>query len=75
MLFALTIKEICTAILSISDRPISNIILQEYPSFILIGNLRLILKSLNCKIKVGGISISEDSINISIQILYQILIF
>ena len=75
MLLLLTIEEIFTIIFSISDRPISNIILQVYPSFILIGNLGEILKSLNCQINMCGISIPQDDINIFIQILYQILIF
>ena len=75
MLFALTVEEICTVILSIWDRPISNIILQVYPSFVLIGNLEEILKYLKCQIKVFEISIPSHSINILIQILYQLLIF
>lgn len=75
MLFALTVEEICTVILSIWDRPISNIILQVYPSFVLIGNLEEILKYLKCQIKVFKISIPSHSINILIQILYQLLIF
>ena len=75
MLFALTVEEICTVILSIWDRPISNIILQVYPSFVLIGNLEEILKYLKCQIKVFNISIPKDSTNILIQILYQTLIF
>ena len=75
MLLLLTIEEIFTVIFSISDRPFSNIILQVYPSFILIGNLGEILKSLNCQINMCGISIPQDDINIFIQILYQILIF
>ena len=75
MIFALTVEEICTVILSIWDRPISNIILQVYPSFVLIGNLEEILKYLKCQIKVFKISIPSHSINILIQILYQLLIF
>ena len=74
-LLLLTIEEIFTVIFSISDRPFSNIILQVYPSFLLIGNLGEILKSLNCQINMCGISIPQDDINIFIQILYQILIF
>ena len=49
--------------------------MQVDPSFILIGNLEEILKFLNCKINICKISIPQDSINIFIQILYQILIF
>ena len=75
MLFALAIEEICTVILSIWDRSISNIILQVYPSFILIGNLGEILKYLNCQINMCEISMPQDSLNIYIQMLYQLLIF
>ena len=75
MLFGLTIQAICTAIFSLWDRPISNIILQIYPSFVLIGNLGLILNFLNCKITMGKISISQANVDIFIQILYLLLIF
>ena len=75
ILLGLTIEGICTIILSIWDRPISNIILQVYPSFILIGNLGEILKSLNCQINICKKSIPQDNINIFIQILYQLSIF
>ena len=74
ILFGLSIEEIFTVIFSISDRPFSNIILQVYPSFLLIGNLGEILKSLNCQINMCGISIPQDDINIFIQILFQLLI-
>jgi hypothetical protein len=75
ILFGLSIEEIFTVIFSICDRPISNIILQIYPSFVLIGNLGLILNFLNCKITMGEISISEENVDIFIQILYLLLIF
>ena len=75
MLFGLSIEEIFTVIFSIWDRPISNIILQIYPSFVLIGNWGLILNFLNCTITMCGISISQDNIDIFIQILYLLLIF
>jgi hypothetical protein len=41
----------------------------------LIGNLGLILKYFNCKINVLGISVSQNTIDVFIQILYQLLIF
>ena len=75
ILFGLSTEEILTVIFSIWDRPISNIILQIYPSFVLIGNLGLILNFLNCKITMGEISISEENVDIFIQILYLLLIF
>jgi hypothetical protein len=75
ILFGLSIEEIFTVIFSICDRPISNIILQIYPSFVLIGNLGLILNFLNCKITMGKISISQANVDIFIQILYLLLIF
>ena len=75
MLFGLTIQAICTAIFSIWDRPISNIILQIYPSFVLIGNLGIILNFLNCKITICGKNISQYNIDIFIQTIYQLLIF
>jgi hypothetical protein len=75
ILFGLSTEEILTVIFSIWDRPISNIILQIYPSFVLIGNLGLILNFLNCKITMGKISISEENVDIFIQILYLLLIF
>ena len=59
ILFGLSIEEIFTVIFSICDRPISNIILQIYTSFVLIGNLGLILNFLNCTITKCGISISQ----------------
>ena len=75
MLFGLTIEEILTVILSIWDRPFSNIFLQIYPSLVLIGNFGLMLKFLNCKIKISGIDLPQDNIDFIIQILYLLLIF
>ena len=75
MLLALTIEEIWTVILSIWDRSNSNIVLQVYPSFILIGNLGEILKYLNCQNNMCEMSIPQDSMIIYIQMLFQLLIF
>ena len=75
MIFGLTIEEILTVILSIWDRPFSNIYLQIYPSLVLIGNFGLMLKFLNCKIKICGIELPQDKKDFFIQILYLLLIF
>ena len=75
MLFGLTIEEILIVILSIWDKPFSNIFLQIYPSLVLIGNFAFMLKFLNCKIKICGIDLPQDNIDFFIQILYLLLIF
>ena len=75
MIFGLTIEEILTVILSIWDRPFSNIYLQIYPSLVLIGNFGLMLKFLNCIIKICGIELPQDKKDFFIQILYLLLIF
>ncbi len=73
-LLLLTIEEIASIISSIFYRPLSNIVLQVYPSLVLIGNLGTILQFLNCKIEFFGRTISEKTDNL-IQIIYLILIF
>ena len=75
LLLGLTIEEIVIPIFSILDRPFANIILQIYPSFVLRGNIGVILKFLNCQITIWGISISQTNIDIFIQLFYMILIF
>ena len=73
-LLLLTIEKIASIISSIFYRPLSNIVLQVYPSLVLIGNLGTILQFLNCKIEFFGRTISEKTDNL-IQIIYLILIF
>jgi hypothetical protein len=73
LLFALAIEEIVTILLSNYNKPLANIYLQLYPSFVLIGNLGVILKILHCKIKIIENKIS--SISNFFQLLYQAIIF